>query len=154
MGNDMEYDSRGDTLEHIHTVQMFMNQIIHDLLRRALDHDASKLHPPEKAIFDAMTPRLSGVTYGSDEYRSMLNEMRPAIDHHNKHNRHHPEHHAEGLDDMSLMDVIEMFCDWKAATRRHDDGDIYKSIEINHERFTGSQLLKRIFINTAKRLGW
>jgi len=150
----MEYDSKGDTLEHIHTVQMFMNQIIHDLLRRAIKHDSSKLNPPEKETFDRMTPKLSGVTYGSDEYRAMLAQMRPAIDHHNQHNTHHPEHHPNGLDDMSLLDVIEMFCDWKAATYRHNDGDIYKSIEINHERFVGSQLLKSIFINTAARMGW
>jgi hypothetical protein len=41
-----------------------------------------------------------------------------------------------------------MLCDWKAATLRHDDGDIRRSIEINQERFGYSDELKQILINT------
>ncbi len=51
---------------------------------------------------------------------------------------------------MDLMDVVEMFCDWKAATMRHNDGDIRKSIEINQKRFNMSDDLMEIFKNTAK----
>lgn len=51
---------------------------------------------------------------------------------------------------MNLVDIIEMLCDWKAATLRHADGDIYKSIEINQKRFGYSDELKSIFINTIK----
>jgi hypothetical protein len=42
-----------------------------------------------------------------------------------------------------------MFCDWKAATLRHKDGDIIKSIEQNQKRFGYSDELKAIFLNTA-----
>jgi Family of unknown function (DUF5662) len=51
---------------------------------------------------------------------------------------------------MDLLDVIEMFCDWKAATMRHDDGDISKSIEINKNRFNYSDDIEQIFKNTVK----
>ena len=53
---------------------------------------------------------------------------------------------------MNLIDIIEMLCDWKAATMRHNDGNIYKSIDLNQKRFKYSNELKDIFINTAKYL--
>jgi hypothetical protein len=52
---------------------------------------------------------------------------------------------------MDLYDIIEMFLDWKAATERHADGDILKSIEINKGRFKMSEQLYEIFLNTALR---
>ena len=56
------------------------------------------------------------------------------------------------VDKMNLVDIIEMFCDWKAATLRHGDGDIMKSIEINAKRFNMSDELKQILINTVEIL--
>jgi hypothetical protein len=55
---------------------------------------------------------------------------------------------------MDLFDLIEMLLDWKAATERHNDGHIYKSISINKTRFNISPQVEQIFINTADRLGW
>lgn len=54
---------------------------------------------------------------------------------------------------MSLLDVIEMLIDWKAATERHANGSILKSIEINQSRFRYSDDLKRIFLNTVEEMG-
>ncbi len=45
----MTYDSKGDTLEHIHKVAGY-REIICELTRRARYHDATKLMPPEKSI--------------------------------------------------------------------------------------------------------
>ena len=36
---------------------------------------------------------------------------------------------------MTLLDIIEMICDWKSSTMRHANGDIFKSIELNQKRF-------------------
>jgi hypothetical protein len=47
-----------------------------------------------------------------------------------------------------------MLFDWKAATERHADGDIRKSIEINKERFKISEQLCDIFRNTVNRMNW
>ena len=55
---------------------------------------------------------------------------------------------------MNLIDVIEMLCDWKAATMRHADGDIKKSIEINQKRFGYSDELKAILLNTIEFMHW
>lgn len=51
---------------------------------------------------------------------------------------------------MNLIDIVEMFCDWKAATLRQNNGNLLKSIEINAERFNCDEQLKQIFINTAR----
>ena len=55
---------------------------------------------------------------------------------------------------MSLLDVLEMLADWKAAGMRHADGNLATSLEINHKRFKISDQLQQILINTAKELGW
>ena len=47
-----------------------------------------------------------------------------------------------------------MLCDWKAATLRHDDGDIQKSLDINAERFKLSPQLKQILKNTVEEMKW
>lgn len=75
--------------------------------------------------------------------------LKPAIDIHYKNNRHHPEHFANGIKDMTLLDLLEMLCDWKASSERHADGNIYRSIEINQSRFGYSDELKDILKNTV-----
>lgn len=57
-----------------------------------------------------------------------------------------------GLEGMTLIDLIEMFCDWKAASERHATGDVLKSVEINVKRFNIGYQLRQILINTAKEL--
>lgn len=58
------------------------------------------------------------------------------------------------VDGMTLLDLVEMFCDWKAATERHADGSIEKSIKQNTVRFNLSPQLEIILENTRKELGW
>ena len=54
---------------------------------------------------------------------------------------------------MDLFDIMEMFYDWLASGERGKPGtgDIFKSIDINSERFGISKQLKKILKNTAKR---
>lgn len=58
-----------------------------------------------------------------------------------------------GVRGMSLLDLVEMLCDWIAATKRHADGDIRRSIEINQQRFGYSDEVKAILLNTLPALG-
>jgi len=88
--------------------------------------------------------------YSQSLYKGFLKEMGVALQHHYENNPHHPEHFENGIKGMTLVDIVEMFCDWKAATLRHDNGDIYKSIEFNKNRFGYSDDLEQIFINTAQ----
>ena len=156
----MKYNSEAETRKHIGNVTTYLSIVIRKLLDRANNHDNSKLREPEKSVFDEYAPKLRDVTYGSDKYKEYLKEMQVALKHHYKENKHHPEHYLDGtgigftsgLHDMSLIDIIEMLCDWKAATLRHKDGDIKKSIEQNQERFGYSDELKNIFLNTLEDL--
>lgn len=143
------YDSREDTKSHIGFVRHFVYVLYTSLRRKGMHHDETKLEEPEKSIFDKYTLKLATSTYGSEEYKQFLKGMKPALDHHYSNNRHHPEHFGDGIKDMNLIDLCEMICDWEAATLRHDDGNIYKSIEINQKRFGYSDELKQIFINTV-----
>jgi hypothetical protein len=60
------------------------------------------------------------------------------LKHHYAYNRHHQEFFGEdGVDGMTLVDLIEMLPDWKAATERHDDGDLAKSLEIHRQSRAG-----------------
>jgi len=144
------YDSKPETLEHINTVADNLISAVKELLSRAVNHDRSKLDTKEKKGFDMYTPKLKECTYGSDEYKQYLKELTNTLEHHYAHNSHHPEHFPNGIDDFDLFDLMEMFFDWDAATKRHNDGDIIKSIEINKERFGISDQITNIFKNTVK----
>lgn len=150
----MSYDSTQDTIGHINRVRALIEEATGNLINRAAVHDASKLQSPEKEAFDVATPKLKTLTYGSDEYRASLAELGVALKHHYAHNSHHPEHYDDGIRGMSLFDVLEMLLDWKAATERHDNGDILRSIDQNQGRFGYSDDLRLIFLNTAQEMGW
>ena len=138
-----------DTMRHIERVRNLLNSCATELLLRGQKHDQTKLDSPEVELFTELTPKLGTCTYGSEEYKSFLEKLKPALDHHYAHNRHHPEHFKNGISDMNLLDLMEMLCDWKAASERHNDGNIRKSIEINANRFNISPQLVKIMENTA-----
>ena len=142
------------TAAHIQRVGELLADCISELAHRAVKHDASKWSEEEWLAFAASTPKLAGLTYGTEEYRAALLEIKPALDHHYKANGHHPEHFANGVDGMTLLDLIEMLCDWKAAAERHNDGSITKSLEHNRVRFGISPQLEAILANTARAKGW
>lgn len=137
------------TMRHIERLRNLLNICVVELLRRGELHDQTKLEAPEVQLFTEYTEKLKDCTYGSPEYKEFLEKMGPALQHHYAHNRHHPEHHKNGINDMNLIDLIEMLCDWKAASERHNDGNIRKSIEANADRFSMSPQLVRIFENSA-----
>lgn len=142
-------DSRFQTMRHIECVRNYISSCITELLNRAILHDQSKMEFPEVAVFDEFTPKLKDVVYGSEQYKEMTRKMKPAITHHQQNNRHHPEYFPNGIKGMNLIDLLELMCDWKASTMRSKDGDIFRSIEINQERFGYSDDVKAILENTA-----
>lgn len=155
MTTENKYDSRADTLAHIRRVNELLLCCTSLLSLRAAEHDNSKLVEPEKSTFDVCTLKLKAMAYGSDEYKAALAELKPALDHHYAANSHHPEHYANGIDGMNLFDVLEMLVDWKAATERMaNGGDIYRSLEINRDRFKISPQLESILLNTIKAFAW
>lgn len=148
----MTYNSVVDTQNHIDRVNQLLEYCEVALKERIGKHDLSKLESPEVEIFNEFTPKLKETTYNSDEYKEYLKEMKVALDHHYSVNSHHPEHYENGIRGMDLIDIIEMLCDWKGASERHQNGNIKESIEINQKRFGYSDDLKQIFLNTLPHL--
>lgn len=148
------YDSTGDTLRHSLRVGALMAEPIRELVDRSVRHDLSKVEPPEKETFDLYTPLLATTSYDSPEYRANLAAMRDALEHHYANNRHHPEHHEDGINGMTLVDLIEMLADWKASTERHPDGDLARSLHLQQQRLGIDAQLLRVLTNTAVWYGW
>jgi hypothetical protein len=154
------YDSRPETRQHIERVRYFLSKAATNLRIRGGQHDRSKLEEPELAAFDEATPKLANMVYGSDEYKASLKALGPALQHHFEHNDHHPEHHPMGVNDMSLMSLLEMLCDWRAASermkQRTDDPEKVANFRVgldhNFERFKIEPQLAMILINTAREL--
>ena len=144
------YSSEPETLEHIENVSKSITEICAHLVKRAEKHDASKLKAPELKYFNKYTPLLKKMEYGSEGFKKSLEELKPALDHHYRNNSHHHEHYRYGVDGMNLMDIIEMFCDWQAASKRTKNGSMLNSINVSCKRFFIDNQLRQIFINTYR----
>lgn len=150
--NDSTVLGNLETVKHIQRVQFFLYLMIEELDKWAREHDQSKLESPEAEIFGQWTPELSKIEYMSPEYKTLMEKVCPAIDHHYANNRHHPEHWPKGVEDMTLCDLIEMLVDWKAATERNLNGNIRTSIEKNATRYNLSSQLAQIMQNTVREM--
>jgi hypothetical protein len=137
------------TWQHIHEVQKLLYAMQIELGRRALEHDQSKIfHSDECATYAEYIPKLQRIEYDSDEYRQCIREMESAVRHHQTNNRHHPEAHDGGVNGMNLIDVLEMLCDWKAATLYSENADLGRTLDIQRRRFGLSEQLVAIMTNT------
>ncbi len=138
---------------HILKVQSHMTTVLNKLNIRSIRHDQSKYHEKEIGLVLGK-PKFDKYEYMSKEERQALNDVKESIVHHYAINPHHPEHYKNGINGMSLLDLIEMACDWKAAGEMSLNGSFQNSIEFNTERFNMSPQLVNIFVNTGKEMGW
>ena len=145
-----ELKTNAETQKHVDLVRLLLKDFAIQLLDRGVAHDQSKFSEAELPIFTEYTQKLKGTTYGSDDYKKFLAEMKPALDNHYARNSHHPEHFENGIRGMTLVDLVEMLFDWWASTQRHADGDIFRSITLNEKRFNIPPELSDIFRNTIK----
>lgn len=144
-----------DTQQHIELVRLFIGQVTTELEVRGDVHDASKFAEPERSIFSAGTSRRDSVEYGSEDYRKHMKTVEVALAHHYANNRHHPEHHEDGIIGMNLVDLIEMLCDWMAASMRDAKGDpnqVHHCIIVNQERFGYPDEMAVLLHNTVTHL--
>jgi len=152
-------DVMRETVAHVRRVGNLMLEAIQNLQRRAMNHDQSKFSPEEFDAFASETPALRGLTYGSSEYKAALERLGPSLQHHYRANNHHPEHYPSspevpGVYRMDLLSLIEMLADWKAATERHANGSLPKSIVDNAKRFGYDDRMACLLARTAANLGW
>ena len=136
-----------DLIDHKRRVAGHLQVIVDDLFRRATIHDNSKFSQEEYGAYEQAFPGLQKYAYGTDEFRAELRKIKPAIKHHYEANDHHPEHFEQGINRMSLVQLIEMVCDWMAASERSQT-DIKEGLERNKERFGIDDQLFGIIKNT------
>ena len=136
---------------HKYLVVKFLSPVIQDLIKRMAEHDDSKFDEDEFPGFVQAKEEFKLVQFGTEEYENLRQKFAKYIESHYKKNRHHPEFHPNGIEDMTLLDLLEMLIDWKAASlRNRDNGTIEKSIRISSEKYKLNPQLIKILENTAK----
>lgn len=99
-----------DINTHRDSVRKKLMFIASEIQKRADNHDLSKLQKPEIEWLIEMDkePRYP---YGTDEYFDKMKRWQKFFDHHYAINRHHPDHFENGVNDMTLVDVVEYLVD-------------------------------------------
>lgn len=143
----MPSDFLVDLIDHKRRVGGYLQKVANALFQRAVVHDNSKFSPEEYEPYEEAFPELQKYAYGTEEFKAALRKIKPAINHHYKNNSHHPEYYEAGISQMDLLDLIEMVCDWKAASERSQK-DIFTGLEMNRERFKIDDQLYCIIKNT------
>lgn len=109
------------TRKHIMRVTELLSMAATTLLNRGAVHDQSKFDPIELEPLQEMQDLIDAegqAPFGSVEYGRRTALLGDMIKHHHANNSHHPEHYENGVNDMDLFDLVEMFFDWKAASER------------------------------------
>ena len=137
------------TQEHIYNVRKLLNKFADVLKQKGETHDQSKLEEPEVYVWAAMDlePRYE---YGSYEYYDKLRRFSEVFNHHYKVNSHHPEHFVNPEHEMTLIDMVEMLCDWFAYKQ---DIPIREGVELIREqcdRFGFSDTIMSLLTNTYR----
>jgi hypothetical protein len=144
----------GDIIMHVSEVQENLEKFAGELRCRGIAHDRTKFMECELLAFVSTREAFKKANYGSPEYKACTDAIKPAIDHHYAHNRHHTGYHKNGINDMNLIDIVEMICDWKAAARRSPDQTFEQSLDYAFKRYGIDGQLKQIMLNTFQALGW
>ena len=139
-------------IDHKALVINGLMRLAHQMWKRGMAHDTSKFEEPEYSLYASVQSEWEKYPYGSAGYEVLLNKIRPAIDHHVAHNRHHPEYFENGVSGMTLLDLVEMACDWYAASKRPGGRPMSESLPFTLKRFNIEPQLASILANTMPLL--
>ena len=144
----MDFDKRLE--QHKEGVKNYLEIITMLLNTRALTHDNSKSSEEEYKYYKMANSvnRNDFKTY--EEYLDYITPtLNKGLKHHYENNRHHPEFFDNGIDDMTLIDIMEMIADWCIAIKQNGK-DLYEEIQYNFDKYNVSEQLRKIIINTYK----
>lgn len=127
-----------DIIRHTRQIQAILFRLAFKLSMRGILHDQSKFRPDELAGFVEINEVARTQSFMSGKYKQTLNH--PALALHYNRNSHHPEHSPDGLASMTLIDLIEMVADWRAAflVRRESGVESMEwadSLQVQRRRF-------------------
>lgn len=144
-------NSTKDYIEkHISLVRQHIQTFIQLLTRRALHHDESKLKEPELTWWKQIDKEPK-YPYGSPEYNAKMSRWSKLFQYHYAHNRHHPEHYQFGVRDMTLIDMIEMLCDWLGYKDNLSISEAFQICETQMQRYDMSEDIRHLIFNTLCR---
>jgi len=151
-----------DTRKHQQWVAEQLIACAKRLLDRAVVHDASKFSEVERTAYVEPVWEMNTrkVEYGSEEYKRLTAQMGEGWEHHKAHNTHHPEfvelNQPEFLHDpfagIDLFDLLEMLCDWTAASKRRGNHPSVPIERFKEKMDLGNQL-ECILRNTLGLMG-
>lgn len=121
---------------HHFFIFVYIFEFCFKLIWRAIKHDYSRYNWVELKYNIDNLDKIRYSKYSSYEWKKLTNKNLPHAINHFKKNRHHPEHFENGVEDMQLIDVVEMVCDWKAAARRRYkklNKKLYNKTAINYK---------------------
>jgi len=149
MDKELKYLTK--IITHRAKVQETLETVASKLKQRAFSHDLSKFNASE---FDGMSNKLDQLEeteFGSSEYYKILKSLKNELGEHYFKNRHHPEHYIDKIESMSLIDLLEMIADWKAASKSVRFSD---TLDTCFERFNVPKIMKHQIAFTCLDLGW
>ena len=130
--------------EHTRSVRQSIAKVVSELIRRSAIHDDKKLRDEEVDRRIERRRAINHLKYGSPEREEADRPFQGLQHGHYCQYRHHPQHFENGIDDMNLVDVIEMVCDWAAY------GNLDKSLKHNQKTYCVSPQLMKLIKNTIK----
>ena len=149
-----EFDFLCETILHVSEVSENIETIASELRKRGIAHDRTKFQSLEFDAFVSTRDKFKKANYGTPEYQECVDIVKPAVDHHHANNKHHTGFHANGINDMTLVDIVEMIADWKAAERRSPDKKLVDTLDYAFSKYGIGVQLGRILKNTMLGLGW
>lgn len=144
----MDFDKR--LKQHKDGVKTYLEIISMLLNSRALTHDNSKSSDEEYKYY-----KMANSVNRNDfkTYEEYMDYVKPTLNkglkHHYENNRHHPEFFVNGIDDMTLIDIMEMIADWCIAIKQNGK-DLNEEVQYNFDKYNVSEQLRKIILNTYK----
>lgn len=89
--------------------------------------------------------------YGSEEYKQKIKRWSNVFKHHYQYNRHHPEHYEYGVREMTLVDIVDMTCDWLGYKEAMSITEALKVCDEQMKRYNISEDLRQVIFNTLLR---
>ena len=130
---------------HGRAIRTNLAKIASELIHRSAVHDDSKLSDEQLDRYISRHQEIHDLKYESPKREKIEEKYKDLLKTHHSEYRHHPEHFKNGIDDMNLVDVIEMLCDWAGA-----GADIEQSLKLNQKKYCISPQLMTLIKNTIK----
>lgn len=131
-----------DLIQHKYLIFVEVIKICYILFIRALTHDLSKFGLLESKGYSQVVGLARKYKYNSKEYNKLMSKINPYLLEHYKKNDHHPQ--GRKINNMGIYALIEMVCDWKAATKRSRIRNIDDSFIQNKKKFNINKQLYRL----------